>query len=234
MTRLEAPPSRCAGALSVPAGMMTDMAASSERESEAVAGVDAPATRGWTVFDTAIGACGIAWGPHGITGVQLPEPSDVELRGHLADAHPDATEADPPASVRRAVERIRLVLDGRSHDDLADIELDTAGLSGFLQRTYAVARTIAPGQTLTYGQVAARIGNPGLARAVGRAMGANPFPIIVPCHRVLGADGTIGGFSAPGGAVTKRRMLLAEGVPERGGPALFDAEQLYPPAGGSV
>jgi methylated-DNA-[protein]-cysteine S-methyltransferase len=192
------------------------------------------AEQGWTVFDTAIGCCGIAWGPQGITGVQLPEPSDAELRSRLADAHPDAAAADPPAPVRQAIERIRLVLDGSSHDDLADLELDLSGLSDFLRRAYAVARTIRPGQTLTYGQVAARIGSPGLARAVGRAMGANPFPIIVPCHRVLGADGTIGGFSAPGGAVTKRRMLLAEGVPEHDGPALFGAEELFPSSAGSV
>jgi len=186
------------------------------------------------VFDTAIGPCGIAWGPRGITGVQLPEPSAQETRARMAESHVGVEEATLPSPVRRAIDRIRSVLDGSSRDDLADIELDTAELSDFLQRAYAVARTIAPGETLTYGQVAARIGSPGLARAVGRAMGANPFPIIVPCHRVLGADGTIGGFSAPGGATTKRRMLLAEGVPEREGPALFGADELYPPIDGSV
>lgn len=201
---------------------------------------DAPPLVGWpagpgcAVFDTAIGACGIAWGPRGITGVHLPEPSVPEMRERLAESHPDAAEAEPPAPVRAAIERIRSVLDGSSRDDLADIELDMTGLSDFLQRAYAVARSIGPGHTMTYGQVAERIGNPGLARAVGRAMGTNPYPIIVPCHRVLGADGTIGGFSAPGGAVTKRRMLLAEGVPERDGPALFGADDLYPPASGSV
>ncbi len=193
-----------------------------------------PADPGVAVFGSAIGVCGIAWGPHGITGVHLPEPSEQELRERLAQSHPDAAEAEPPAPVRAAIGRIRSVLDGSSRDDLADIELDMTGLSDFLQRAYAVARGIGPGRTMTYGQVAERIGNPGLARAVGRAMGANPYPIIVPCHRVLGADGTIGGFSAPGGAVTKRRMLLAEGVPEREGPALFGADDLYPPASGSV
>lgn len=196
-------------------------------------GANWPASPGYAVVDTPIGPCGIAWGPDGITGVHLPEASPQAMREVLAAAHPDAAqadtpEADAPPPVRRAVERIRLVLAGTSADDLADIRLDMTRLSGFLQRAYAVARTIRPGQTLTYGQVAARVGNPGLARAVGRAMGANPFPIIVPCHRVLGADGTIGGFSAPGGAVTKRRMLLAEGVPEHEGPALFGADVLYP------
>ena len=186
------------------------------------------------MFDTAIGTCGIAWGARGITGVQLPEPSARATRERMVESRPDVDEARPPAPVQRAIDRIRAVLEGSSRDDLADIALDTAELSDFLQRAYAVARTIAPGQTLTYGQVAARIGSPGLARAVGRAMGANPFPIIVPCHRVLGADGTIGGFSAPGGATTKRRMLLAEGVPEHEGPALFGADELYPPLDGSV
>lgn len=186
------------------------------------------------MFDTAIGRCGIAWGPRGITGVQLPAPSERAMRDGLAAAHPDATEREPPEPVARAIERIRQVLAGTSRDNLADIELDLSGLSGFLTAAYAVARTIDPGQTLTYGQIAERIGGVGLARAVGRAMGANPFPIIVPCHRVLGADGSIGGFSATGGAVTKRRMLLAEGVPEHDGPALFGAEELYPPPERSV
>lgn len=202
----------------------------------AVANVPAdwPTEPGYTVFDSAIGRCGLAWGPHGITGVQLPEASEQAMWDTLAEAHPGVAAGPPPEPALRAIARIQAVLAGRSRDDLADIDLDMTGLSGFLQRAYAVARTIAPGETLTYGQVASRIGNAGLARAVGRAMGANPFPIVVPCHRVLGADGTIGGFSAPGGAVTKRRMLLAEGVAEREGPALFDPAELYGSASGSV
>ncbi len=188
---------------------------------------DGRVTAGYAAFNSAIGCCGIAWGPRGITGVHLPEPSEQATRAQLAESYPEAAEAAPPASIRRAIDRIRAVLEGSSRDDLGDLTLDMSGLSDFLQRAYAAARTIAPGDTMTYGQLADRIGNPGLARAIGRAMGANPFPIVVPCHRVLGADGTIGGFSAPGGAVTKRRMLLAEGVAERDGPALFDADQLY-------
>jgi methylated-DNA-[protein]-cysteine S-methyltransferase len=159
--------------------------------------------------------------------VQLPEESADDVRAALSAAQPGAVEAEPDEGVAAAIGRIQALLAGESEDDLADIPLDMSHLSGFLQRTYALTRTIGPGHTLTYGQIAERLGSPGLARAVGRAMGANPFPIIVPCHRVLGADGSIGGFSAHGGAMTKRRMLLAEGVAEQEGPALFGPDELY-------
>ncbi len=182
---------------------------------------------GFALFDTVLGVCGIAWGTGGITGVQLPEESADEVRERLMTAQPGLPEADPPEPVRAAIGRIQALLAGDSDDDLSDIPLDMSHLSGFLQRTYALTRTITPGHTLTYGQIAERLGSAGLARAVGRAMGANPFPIIVPCHRVLGADGSIGGFSAHGGALTKRRMLLGEGVAEQEGPALFGADELY-------
>lgn len=195
-------------------------------------GRDAPV--GFAVFDTVLGACGVAWGPRGITQVQLPEESEDEVRSALSVAQPGAAEVEPPEAVAAAIGRIRALLAGESQDDLADIELDLSGLSSFLQRAYALTRTITPGHTLTYGQIAERLGSPGLARAVGRAMGANPCPIIVPCHRVLGADGSIGGFSAHGGARTKRRMLLAEGVAEQDGPALFGTEELYRAEPGSV
>lgn len=189
---------------------------------------------GYAIFATSLGPCGIAWGPCGITGVQLPEESADDVRAALERTQPGAGEAGPPTEVAATIDRIRALVAGRSRDDLSDVRLDMSGLSEFLQRAYAITRTITPGHTLTYGQIADRLGSPGLARAVGRAMGANPFPIIVPCHRVLGADGSIGGFSAHGGAATKRRMLLAEGVPEQGGPALFPAEQLFPPDADSV
>lgn len=182
---------------------------------------------GFAIFDSSLGACGIAWGPGGVTGVQLPEESADEVRRQVIKSQPGAAEAEPPEEIRAAVARIQALLAGESRDDLSDIALDMSRLSEFLQRTYAITRSITPGHTLTYGQVADRLGSPGLARAVGRAMGANPFPIIVPCHRVLGADGSIGGFSAHGGATTKRRMLLAEGVAEQEGPALFGTEELY-------
>lgn len=188
------------------------------------------ASVGFCTFSTALGDCGIAWGPAGITAVELPAESVEDVLAALGRAQPGAEQAEPPGEVRAAIERIRALLAGGSTDDLADIELDMSGLSELLERIYAITRTITPGHTLTYGQIAERLGNPGLARAVGRAMGANPFPIIVPCHRVLGADGSIGGFSAHGGALTKRHMLINEGVAERDEPGLFEAVELYGPA----
>jgi methylated-DNA-[protein]-cysteine S-methyltransferase len=187
---------------------------------------DAPVTLGYAVFDTAIGACGLAWGPAGVTGVHLPEANAADTLARLGERFPGADPRPVPPTIAAVIDRIVAVLAGAS-DDLADVDLDLRGRSGFECRAYSVARAIPPGATLTYGEVAARIGNAGLARAVGRAMAGNPFPIIVPCHRVLGADGSIGGFSAHGGPTTKRRMLLAEGVPEREGPGLFAASELY-------
>jgi methylated-DNA-[protein]-cysteine S-methyltransferase len=194
---------------------------------------DSPVTLGYAVFHAAIGACGVAWGPAGITGVQLPETTPEQTLKRLAERFPDAGPRTAPPAVVAIIDRIVAVLAG-APDDLADVDLDLRGRSGFECRAYAVARATPPGSTITYGEVATAIGNPGLARAVGRAMGANPFPIIVPCHRVLGADGSIGGFSAHGGSTTKRRMLLAEGVPEREGPALFAASELYSTAPGGA
>ena len=99
-----------------------------------------------------------------------------------------------------------------ARDDLRDLVLDLDDIPEFHRRVFATARAIAPGNTVTYGELARRLGTPGAARAVGQALGANPFPIVVPCHRIVAADGSLGGFSAPGGARTKRRMLQIEGA----------------------
>ena len=184
-------------------------------------------TTGWAVFDTDLGPCGVAWGDLGITGTALPDDNATETRGYLTLRYPGAPEADPLAPVEAAILRIRAVLGGSSDDDLADLELDLSGVSTFAREVYRIARTVPPGSTTTYGAIAAELGGPGVARAVGRALGDNPFPIIVPCHRVTAADGAIGGFSAPGGARTKRRMLLTEQAGERESPGLFGAPELY-------
>ena len=118
--------------------------------------------------------------------------------------------------------RIVALLNGMP-DDLADVLIDLAGVPAFDRRVYAVARSILPGATLTYGEVALRLGEPHAARAVGQALGANPWPIVVPCHRVLAAGGKAGGFSAPGGLRTKLRLLQIEGAVLGGTPGLFDA-----------
>ncbi len=165
---------------------------------------------GFSLFDTAIGRCGVAWSDQGLLGVQLPEGGDMETRERMLQRFPTAAERPPPAKVRLAIDRIVALLQGEP-SDLAAIELDMEGVAPFHRRVYEVARTIPPGKTLAYGDIAARLGAAGAARAVGQALGRNPFPIVVPCHRVVAARGKIGGFSAHGGTATKRRMLAIEG-----------------------
>jgi O-6-methylguanine DNA methyltransferase len=182
-------------------------------------------TPGFTLFDTPIGRCGIAWGARGIVGLQLPESSARATRLRLQARFPKACEADaPPAGVTRAIATIGKLLAGKPAD-LSAIALDTDGVPPFHRQVYEAAREIAPGTTRTYGEIASRIGSPGSARAVGQALGRNPFPIVVPCHRVLAAGGKMGGFTATGGVNTKARMLALEGIaaaPEPQ-PELFDA-----------
>jgi methylated-DNA-[protein]-cysteine S-methyltransferase len=168
-------------------------------------------TTGFTVFDTAIGACGLAWRDDVVIGTSLPEGSASRTRAWLMRRFPVAVEGPPPAPVREAVAGIVALLSG-ARQDLASVPLDFSGVPEFNRRAYDVARTIPPGKTLTYSDIAHRLGQPGSAQAVGQAMGHNPFPIIVPCHRVLAAGGKDGGFSARGGVGTKRRMLVIEGA----------------------
>ena len=178
-------------------------------------------TAAFALFETAIGHCAIAWGERGITGVQLPEANAGRTRSRMQRRFVGAREAPPPPGIERAIAATAALLAGRAAD-LSALALDMAPLPAFDCRVYEVARGIAPGTTLTYGQVAARLGDARLARDVGQALGRNPFAIVVPCHRVLAADGRLGGFSASGGAATKQRLLTIEGA--RGGdePDLFD------------
>jgi methylated-DNA-[protein]-cysteine S-methyltransferase len=171
-------------------------------------------TDGFTLFDTTLGRCGIAWSGRGVIGVQLPEGSEIATRARLRRRFPAAREAPPPPEVQRAIDGIVALLHGEP-SALDDVALDMAGVPPFDRRVYEVARTIPAGGTLSYGEVAKRLGAPGAARDVGQALGRNPFAIIVPCHRVLAAGGKIGGFSARGGVSTKRRLLAAEGAPGR-------------------
>jgi methylated-DNA-[protein]-cysteine S-methyltransferase len=165
---------------------------------------------GFTLFDTAIGRCGVAWSDRGLVGVQLPEEADTATRERMLQRFPAAAERPPPPQVRLAIDSIVALLQGEP-SDLSAIALDMEDVAPFHRRVYEVARTIAPGKTLAYGEVAARLGAARAARAVGQALGHNPFPIVVPCHRVVAAGGKIGGFSAHGGTATKRRMLAIEG-----------------------
>lgn len=173
----------------------------------------------FALFDTPIGACAIAWHAkpaddaplHAIVLVQLPEASAAAARARVLRRVPGAREGEPPAGVTDAIERVTALMRGEKID-LSPIQLDMAAVPPFHRRVFEVTRAIPPGSTLTYGEVAARIGEPGAAQAVGQALGANPFAPVVPCHRVLAAGGKMNGFSAHGGIATKRRMLEIEGA----------------------
>ncbi len=178
-------------------------------------------TLGYALFQTAIGRCGLAWGSAGIVAVQLPERLEGDTRARLLRRLPQAVETPPPADVRQAIDGITALLNGEPRD-LTGIQLDMEGVPPFHRRVYEIARTIPPGRTLTYGAIATRLGDPGAARAVGQALGHNPFVLVVPCHRVLAADGGLGGFSAAGGRVTKLRLLTIEGAQSSDDPSLFD------------
>jgi methylated-DNA-[protein]-cysteine S-methyltransferase len=177
---------------------------------------------GFTLFDTALGRCGIAWGERGIAGVHLPGSSDRQTRERIRRRAPESAEAAPPADVQRAIDGIVALIAGQPRDDLSSVALDLDGVPEFHRRVYEVARTIPPGETLTYGEIARRLGDPLQARAVGQALARNPFAIVVPCHRVLAAGGRTGGFSAPGGTGTKLRLLEIEGARATAIPTLFD------------
>ena len=173
------------------------------------------------LFDTAIGACALVWGSGGVVGAFLPERDASALRARIARRFADAVEAPPPDEIIAARDGVIALLAGEKRD-LRDVKLDMSATPPFHQRVYEAVRAIPPGETLTYGEVAQRLGAPReAARAVGEAMGRNPFPIIMPCHRVLAANGKPGGFSAPGGVETKLKMLQIEGAKVGETPALF-------------
>jgi methylated-DNA-[protein]-cysteine S-methyltransferase len=169
------------------------------------------ASTGFALFETAIGTCGVAWGMNGVVGLVLPESSRHAAADRLARMGPGLVAAALPfpAPIDRLMRDVRSLLEG-ARIDLAKVTIDLSRVPEFDRRVYEVARAIPPGQTLTYGDVARRLGDLGLARAVGQALGRNPFPIVIPCHRVVAAAGETGGFSAAGGTATKRRMLAIE------------------------
>lgn len=164
----------------------------------------------YAVFETPVGQCALAWNGGGLVAVQLPERTVAATEARVRRRFPGAAAKQPPPAVRRAIAAIVKLLRG-GPDTLAAIPLDLSRCSPFHRRVYEIARTIPAGETWTYGELAARAGSPGAARAVGQAMARNPFPLVVPCHRVMGAQGWAGGFSAHGGVSTKFRLLRIEG-----------------------
>jgi methylated-DNA-[protein]-cysteine S-methyltransferase len=178
--------------------------------------------RGYTIFDSMIGRCGIAWGQAGILGVQLPEAREIETRRRLYQLYPDSREQRPPPNVEIAIEGIVALLRGQP-GDLSDTALDLTGIHAFNQRVYRMAQTIPRGETRTYGEIAAGLGIAGAVHSVAQVLARNPFVIIVPCHRVLEAGSYADRMSPHGGSISKRRLLSIEGA--RGGTSsktLFD------------
>ena len=166
---------------------------------------------GFALFDTPIGPCGIAWRPAGLVGLQLPEPNEPAAQARLKRRFPDLAVAAPPPWVEEAISAIRALLGG-APIDLSGLPLDRSDIGAFEASVYRAAQAVPPGKTTTYGEIATGLGDLRQARAVGQALGRNPWPIVVPCHRVTAADGRTGGFSAPGGAETKLRLLEIEGA----------------------
>jgi methylated-DNA-[protein]-cysteine S-methyltransferase len=177
--------------------------------------------RGYTVFDTAVGRCGIAWGELGVLGVQLPEAREIETRRRLYRLFPDARELRPSAEIQSAIEGIAALLRGKAAD-LSEVRLDMTDVRPFDGRVYDFTRTIPRGETLTYGEVAAKLKASGAAHSVAQALARNPFMLIVPCHRVLEAGGYADRISPNGGSISKRRLLSIEGAGSPGSKTLFD------------
>jgi methylated-DNA-[protein]-cysteine S-methyltransferase len=176
---------------------------------------------GYTVFDTGIGRCGIAWGYNGVIGVQLPEAREIETRRRLFRLYSEARELRPPLNVEIAIDGIVTLLRGQAYD-LSDVVLDMQDIPAFNARVYEFARTIPRGETRTYGEVAASLRASGAAHSVAQAISRNPFMIIVPCHRVLEAGSYADKISPNGGAISKRRLLSIEGAGSPSSKTLFD------------
>src|ERR1700687_4002277 len=177
--------------------------------------------RGYTIFDTGIGRCGIAWGDFGVIGVQLPEAREMEPRGGRLPQYPDPRELRPPLNVEIAIEGISALLRGQACD-LSDVTLDMRGIHAFNQRVYELTREIPRGETRTYGEIATKLGASGATHSVAQAIGRNPFMIIVPCHRVLEAGAYANRISPNGGVISKRRLLSIEGAGSASAKTLFD------------
>jgi methylated-DNA-[protein]-cysteine S-methyltransferase len=167
-------------------------------------------TQSYCVFDTAIGACAIAWSAHGVTRLRLPEQDRAAIERRLQRRGASASDA-APAAIARVIAQVQDYIRGRAVD-FSSALLDLTGVGEFEQAVYAAARRIPWGETRSYGELAVELGAPEGARAVGQALGRNPVPIIVPCHRILAKGHRAGGFSAPGGIFTKQQLLALEGV----------------------
>lgn len=177
--------------------------------------------RGYAVFDTAIGRCGIAWSDQGVVGVQLPEAREIDTRRRMFRVFREARELCPPLNAELAIEGVVAMLRGND-GDFSDVALDTTGIPAFYQRVYDLTRAIRRGETRTYSQIAAGLRASGAVHSVAQALARNPFMIIVPCHRVLETGNYADRISPNGGIISKRRLLSIEGTHQPVGATLFD------------
>ncbi|MGX1317751.1 methylated-DNA-[protein]-cysteine S-methyltransferase [Bradyrhizobium sp. USDA 377] len=177
--------------------------------------------RGYTIFDTAIGRCGIIWSSTGVVAVQLPEAREIDTRRRIFQAHPEAREQRPPPNTELAIEGIVGLLQGND-PDFSDVSLDAGGVPGFNRRVYEYTCTIPRGETRTYHEIAKALGASGAAHSVAQAIAKNPYMLIVPCHRVLEAGNYTGRISPYGGVISKRRLLSLEGAHPVASKTLFE------------
>jgi methylated-DNA-[protein]-cysteine S-methyltransferase len=183
-------------------------------------------TQRFAIFDTALGHCGMVWTDRGIAGVNLPEGSEEKTRARVKKRFPEAIEAAPSADTQKIIAEVVALIAGEKID-FSHVTLDHAPLPEFSKRVYDIVRTIPIGHTLTYGDIAKKLGDVSLSREVGQAMGKNPTPVIMPCHRVVAASGKTGGFSAPGGVDTKMKLLSIERRHGNHVPTLFDNDETF-------
>jgi methylated-DNA-[protein]-cysteine S-methyltransferase len=155
-------------------------------------------------FATALGRCRIAWSGRGVARLRLPQTA-------AGRAAPARQEERAPPEVAPAIAALRRYFEGEPVD-FSGIMVDLTGVSAFHARAYEALRAVGWGRTVTYGELARRLGAPHASRAIGQAMARNPVPVVIPCHRVLAAGDRVGGFSAPGGRLTKARLLALEGI----------------------
>ena len=153
-------------------------------------------------FSTPLGLCAIAWNDFGLTRFLLPDP----------ERRPGNSEAEPPSWVSEIIDRVMRHLSG-DMQDFSDVPFDFSRIPDFMRAVLCATLAIKPGRTATYGELAAAIGQPpSVSRAVGSALGGNPWPLLIPCHRIVAATGKMTGFSGPGGVATKVKLLALEGA----------------------
>jgi methylated-DNA-[protein]-cysteine S-methyltransferase len=167
----------------------------------------------YALIETGIGWIGIAWSERGLARLQLPgRDREATKRRLLSTIRGRAVESiDMPAPIADLVGMLRRYGAGEAVD-FSGVPIDLDGVDPFRRAVYDAARGLRFGEITTYGGLAEEAGYKGRAQDTGQALGRNPVPIVVPCHRILAAGNKIGGFSAPGGSATKERLLEMEGV----------------------